>query len=55
VDAVLAGNEPIVADYRRGKAAALNVLLGKVMKESGGKANPALVRRLLEEKLGAAP
>ena len=40
-----------VADYRAGKVAALNSLMGQVMKLSKGKANPALVGEILERKL----
>ncbi len=39
------------ADFRAGKAAALNFLKGQVMKLSKGKANPALVGEILERKL----
>jgi aspartyl-tRNA(Asn)/glutamyl-tRNA(Gln) amidotransferase subunit B len=40
-----------VADYKSGKAAALNFLKGQVMKLSKGKANPALAGEILERKL----
>ena len=36
---------------RGGKAAAAKALVGQVMKASGGKANPAMVDRLVQEKL----
>jgi aspartyl-tRNA(Asn)/glutamyl-tRNA(Gln) amidotransferase subunit B len=39
------------ADYRGGKEAALNFLKGQVMKLSKGKANPALVGDILQQKL----
>ena len=48
--AIMANPGP-VADYRAGKAAALNFLKGQVMKLSKGKANPALVGEVLERKL----
>jgi aspartyl-tRNA(Asn)/glutamyl-tRNA(Gln) amidotransferase subunit B len=54
VDRVLADNPKPVADYRRGRAAAAKALMGLVMKATQGKANPALVNRLLEEKLSDA-
>ncbi|MBI2942077.1 MAG: Asp-tRNA(Asn)/Glu-tRNA(Gln) amidotransferase subunit GatB [Chloroflexi bacterium] len=41
-----------VADYRAGKKQALGFLVGQVMKSTRGKANPAVVNRLLVEKLG---
>jgi aspartyl-tRNA(Asn)/glutamyl-tRNA(Gln) amidotransferase subunit B len=47
VKRVVARETKIVGDYRSGKEAALNALLGRVMKESGGKANPGVVRELL--------
>jgi aspartyl-tRNA(Asn)/glutamyl-tRNA(Gln) amidotransferase subunit B len=54
VDQVLAANPRPVEDYRRGKTAAAKALVGLVMKATQGKANPALVNRLLEEKLSDA-
>jgi aspartyl-tRNA(Asn)/glutamyl-tRNA(Gln) amidotransferase subunit B len=51
VDEVLAASPAVVADYRRGKTAAKQALVGLVMKRTRGTANPALVQRLLEEKL----
>ncbi|HET7770295.1 MAG TPA: hypothetical protein VFN74_16090, partial [Chloroflexota bacterium] len=41
-----------VADYRGGKPTALGFLVGAVMKETRGKANPGLVNELLKKKLG---
>jgi aspartyl-tRNA(Asn)/glutamyl-tRNA(Gln) amidotransferase subunit B len=51
VDRVLADNPKPVEDYRRGKTAAAKALVGLIMKATQGKANPAVVNRLLEEKL----
>ena len=50
-DQAIAGNPRSVADYRAGKAAALNFLKGQVMKLSRGNANPGLVGEILERKL----
>jgi aspartyl-tRNA(Asn)/glutamyl-tRNA(Gln) amidotransferase subunit B len=50
-DEAIAANPNPVADYKAGKAAALNSLKGQVMKLSKGKANPALVGEILERKL----
>jgi len=50
-DEAIAANPKTVADYKAGKAAALNFLKGQVMKLSKGKANPNLVGQLLEKKL----
>ncbi len=52
VDDVLARNEKNIAEYRAGKDKAFNALVGQVMKESKGKANPAQVNALLKAKLG---
>ncbi|HNQ88342.1 MAG TPA: Asp-tRNA(Asn)/Glu-tRNA(Gln) amidotransferase subunit GatB [Verrucomicrobiota bacterium] len=46
----IAANPRSVADYRAGKAAALNFLKGQVMKLSKGKANPALVGEILARR-----
>jgi aspartyl-tRNA(Asn)/glutamyl-tRNA(Gln) amidotransferase subunit B len=51
IDDVLATNPENVAKYRAGKTQVLNAILGQVMKASSGKANPALVRSMLEERL----
>ncbi len=37
--------------YREGKRALLGFFVGLVIKESGGKANPAVVKQLIQEKL----
>jgi len=50
-DEVIAANPGPAADFKAGKAAALNFLKGQVMKASKGKANPALVGEILERKL----
>ena len=50
-DEAIAANPGPVADFKAGKAAALNFLKGQVMKLSKGKANPALVGEILERKL----
>ena len=51
VDQVLAANPKVVEDWKGGKKAAMGFLVGQVMKSTEGKANPALVNRLLAEKL----
>ena len=42
-----------VEDYRAGKKSAIGFLMGQVMKATGGKANPNVVRQLLSERLDA--
>ena len=51
VDEVLAANEKAVTEYKAGKLASLQFLVGQAMKVSKGSANPALLRELLEKKL----
>ncbi len=51
IEAVLAQNPDQVAGYRGGKTALLGYFVGQVLKATGGKANPALVNRLLKERL----
>jgi aspartyl-tRNA(Asn)/glutamyl-tRNA(Gln) amidotransferase subunit B len=50
-DEAIAANPGPAADYKAGKAAALNFLKGQVMKLSKGKANPALAGQILVRKL----
>lgn len=50
-DRVIAENAKSVSDYRSGKANALMFLLGQVMKQTKGKANPKVVQEILKEKL----
>lgn len=49
---VIADNPKEVATYLGGKEATLNFLVGQLMKETRGKANPALARQIMLEKLG---
>jgi len=53
VDEVLAGNEKLVRDYVGGKDATFNAIFGRCMRAFQGKANPAVVRPILERKLKA--
>ena len=53
VDAALAAHPQIVADYRAGKTNVAGFLVGQIMKASGGKADPALVKELLRNKLSS--
>jgi aspartyl-tRNA(Asn)/glutamyl-tRNA(Gln) amidotransferase subunit B len=51
VDALLAANPDEVAKYRAGKTSLLGWFMGQVMKETRGKANPDLARKLVTERL----
>lgn len=48
---VIAENPDVVEIYRGGKENALMSLVGKIMKESGGSANPTLAQKVLKELL----
>ena len=52
VKAVLAKNEKSVSDYKGGKKNALAFLVGQIMKETKGAANPAVVNGILKKELG---
>ena len=54
IDKVLGEQPAAVADFQGGQAKALGFLVGQVMQASGGKANPKVIRGLLEEKLGGS-
>ena len=51
VDRILSENPSQVTQYREGKSKMLGYFVGLIMKETGGKANPALVNELLKNKL----
>ncbi|RKP45799.1 Asp-tRNA(Asn)/Glu-tRNA(Gln) amidotransferase subunit GatB [Cohnella endophytica] len=53
VDSVIAANPQSVEDFRNGKEKAIGFLVGQIMKETKGKANPGLVNKLLVERLNA--
>jgi len=53
VDAVIAANPKPVEDYKGGNAKSIGFLVGQVMKQSKGKANPGVVNDLLKGKLDA--
>jgi len=48
---VLAANPHQVETYRAGKEGVLGFLVGQVMRETGGKADPKVVNKLLRERL----
>jgi aspartyl-tRNA(Asn)/glutamyl-tRNA(Gln) amidotransferase subunit B len=52
VEKVLAENMDAVESYRKGKEKAFGFLVGQVMRETRGKANPQIVNRILKEKIG---
>ena len=52
VNIVIARETKTVNDYKAGKKAAFTFLVGQVMKDTRGKANPAMVNEILKKKLG---
>ena len=52
IDKVIAGNPSVIEDYKKGKKNALAFLVGQVMKETKGKANPKIVNEMLVKKVG---
>ncbi|WP_336789248.1 Asp-tRNA(Asn)/Glu-tRNA(Gln) amidotransferase subunit GatB [Paenibacillus sp. MMO-177] len=53
VDQIIQANPQSVEDFKAGKDKAIGFLVGQIMKETKGKANPALVNKLLLERLKA--
>jgi aspartyl-tRNA(Asn)/glutamyl-tRNA(Gln) amidotransferase subunit B len=51
VDEVIAASPKIVEDYKRGNSRALGALVGPVMKKLNGKANAAVVNRILADRI----
>jgi glutaminyl-tRNA synthetase len=54
VDAVLSANPEAIARYREGRTNLLGFLVGQVIKAEGGKANPGMVRELVEARLAVS-
>jgi len=52
VDQVIAENPNVVADFKSGKQASLQYLVGQGMRLSKGSANPTLLSKILVDKLG---
>jgi aspartyl-tRNA(Asn)/glutamyl-tRNA(Gln) amidotransferase subunit B len=51
IDQIIAANPDNVAGYKAGKEKLFGFFVGQVMKETGGKANPAIINDLLKKKL----
>ena len=51
VDEVLANNQQSIEDYKNGKDRAVGFLVGQIMKQTRGKANPGVVNKLLMKAL----
>jgi glutaminyl-tRNA synthetase len=55
IDAVLAANAAKADEYRDGKLGLIGFFVGQVMRRTGGRANPELVKRLLQARLDDQP
>lgn len=53
IEKVISQNQKSVDDFKSGNENALNALLGQVMKQTQGKADPLITRTLLQSKLSA--
>ncbi len=53
VSKVLTDNPAIVEKYKSGQMGVKGFLVGQVMKQSGGRANPQMAQQLVDEALGA--
>ncbi|MFH1799636.1 MAG: Asp-tRNA(Asn)/Glu-tRNA(Gln) amidotransferase subunit GatB [Candidatus Omnitrophota bacterium] len=53
VEKAIAANPAAVAEFKTGKQKALGALVGAVMKETQGKANPKIVNEILQKKLAS--
>jgi aspartyl-tRNA(Asn)/glutamyl-tRNA(Gln) amidotransferase subunit B len=51
VDGVITANPQSVADFKAGKEKAIGFLVGQIMKQTKGRANPDMVNTLLRERL----
>ncbi len=53
IDAVVVANTARAEEYRSGRTALIGFFIGQVMRETGGRANPELVRELTERRLAS--
>jgi len=51
VDEVIAANPKVMADIRAGNQRAISGLIGPVMKKMGGRANSAVLNRIIAERV----
>ena len=52
IDKIVFDNSAVVLEYKAGKVASLQFLIGQAMKATKGSANPEVVKKLLTQKLG---
>jgi aspartyl-tRNA(Asn)/glutamyl-tRNA(Gln) amidotransferase subunit B len=53
IEKILAANPAQLAELKAGKEKIMGFFVGQIMKQTGGKANPALLQELIRKKLGA--
>ena len=53
IDQLITDNPTQVAEYKAGKVKMISFFIGQVMRQTKGKANPALVNQLLDAALAA--
>ena len=51
VNEVIKNNPKAIEDYKKGKANAFQYLIGQIMAQTKGKANPEIVRNILNKTL----
>ena len=51
IDEVFAANPDMLDSYRKGKNNVVKAMIGAIMAASKGKANPVLLKSILEERL----
>ncbi|PKM77254.1 MAG: Asp-tRNA(Asn)/Glu-tRNA(Gln) amidotransferase GatCAB subunit B [Firmicutes bacterium HGW-Firmicutes-15] len=51
IEDIIKANPKVVEDYKNGKDKAFGFFIGQIMKSTRGQANPALVNKLLKERL----
>jgi len=51
IEKIIADNAKVVAEYKAGKVASIQFLIGQAMKAAKGAANPTVIRELLVKKL----
>jgi len=52
IEQIIASNTNVVAEYKAGKTASLQFLIGQAMKATKGSANPEMIKKLFIEKVG---
>jgi aspartyl-tRNA(Asn)/glutamyl-tRNA(Gln) amidotransferase subunit B len=52
IEKIITDNAKVVAEYKAGKVASLQFLIGQAMKATKGSANPEVLKKILVEKLG---